>query len=95
MVPVEQVDIKGETKIYKDTTPDSGNTTQRFFCPSCGSPVQTVGPSRPGLTVIKCGLFAKAPQSQLKAPAAELFCRNTKSWESHVEGSKRLQALTQ
>ncbi|PWY98568.1 hypothetical protein BCV70DRAFT_201889 [Testicularia cyperi] len=95
IVEQSQLTITGETKIYNDTTPDSGNTTQRYFCPACGSPIQTVGPSRPGKTVVKCGLFAKSLNKQFPKPAIEIFDKNTNAWESHVDGSKTFETRAQ
>lgn len=66
----------------RDSGTESGNTTSRFFCKSCGAPVHTQGPSRPGKTVVKMGLFARMEAGKLGAPAAEIFTANRNSWET-------------
>lgn len=72
ILPEEHVEITGEPKAYKDTTPDSGNHSSRRFCGECGSPIQTVATSRPGTAIIKMGLFAKSGAwgKEIDAPVA-------------------------
>lgn len=73
--------------LYEQSFPDrdcetfSGNVTSRYFCGGCGSPIHTVGPSRPGKTVVKMGLFA-GEASSLDSPAAEIFTVNREKWET-------------
>lgn len=88
ILPKEHVEITGETKAYKDTALDSGNHSFRRFCGECGTPVQTVSPSREGLAIIKMGLFAKTDgwENHIEQPQAQIFTRNKKSWEPLVNG---------
>jgi hypothetical protein len=71
-----------------DTTTTSGNNSKRHFCPECGSPVQTVSPTRAGLAIIKLGLFAKSDgwKDSIGTPVAQIFTRNQKPWESLIDG---------
>ena len=38
-VPLNELHIFGETKVYTDPDTQSGNTVKRFFCDKCGSPI--------------------------------------------------------
>ncbi|ETS63190.1 glutathione-dependent formaldehyde-activating gfa [Moesziomyces aphidis] len=94
IVPEDKVEITGETKasclygVDTDTTTTSGNNSKRHFCPECGSPVQTVSPTRAGLAIIKLGLFAKSDgwKDSIGTPVAQIFTRNQKPWESLIDG---------
>ncbi|KAL3253387.1 hypothetical protein ABHI18_009530, partial [Aspergillus niger] len=44
-------------KIYSDPNTSSGNTIQRHFCSSCGSPLFTLSPKVPGKAYLKAALF--------------------------------------
>ncbi|EST07917.1 Glutathione-dependent formaldehyde-activating enzyme/centromere protein V [Kalmanozyma brasiliensis GHG001] len=89
LLPKEHVEISGETTAYRDDTTSSGNHSFRRFCPTCGSPVQTVSPSRDTLAIIKMGLFAKSSAwgKEIQPPQSQIFTRNKKDWEPLVEGS--------
>lgn len=71
--------ISNFLNVDRDSNTKSGNTTSRYFCKSCGTPVHTQGPSRPGLTVIKLGLFAG--KMKLAEPQVEIFWANHEDWE--------------
>ncbi|KAJ1027056.1 hypothetical protein NDA18_003073 [Ustilago nuda] len=96
ILPEEHVEITGEPKAYKDTTPDSGNHSSRRFCGECGSPIQTVATSRPSTAIIKMGMFAKSGAwgKEIDAPVAQVFTKNKKDWESLVEGAATMQDQT-
>ena len=52
----DDVTIEGETASYACTT-DSGNTSTRHFCPSCGSRLFGRNSGRPGLLTVTAGCF--------------------------------------
>ncbi|KAK3659066.1 hypothetical protein LTR56_001503 [Elasticomyces elasticus] len=79
LIPSAQVVIIGTTKAYSSTAA-SGNTTKRYFCPECGSPVCTVVDTKPDLTFVKGGLFRKAGFG-LEPPFKEQWCRRSEAWE--------------
>lgn len=78
----------------RDSNTHSGNTTSRYFCGDCGSPIHTQGPMRPGATVIKMGLFAKQGM-KYGPPAAEIFNVNRNDWEKPLEGAKQFDRMPQ
>ncbi len=92
VVSLDDLKIDGEPNEYRDSATDSGNTTSRFFCGRCGSPVHTQGPSRPGKTVVKLGLFAR-DGLKLDKPVAQLFTKNRHAWEVPYEGAEQHEGM--
>jgi hypothetical protein len=88
VVPVSDVQIKGQPKVYKDGDTNSGASVQRAFCGNCGSPIYTATPNISGVQVIKLGLFDEIPK-----PAMELYCRAMPSWSKPVDGAKQFDGM--
>src|SRR5204862_2281734 len=68
--------IHGKTKTYNDKA-NSGQPVNRIFCPECGSPIISVAPALPGLSIIKAGTLDDT--SWLK-PTMEIFCDSAQPW---------------
>jgi hypothetical protein len=75
-VPESALTIQGTTKTYNDKG-DSGKPVDRIFCPECGSPIISVAPALPGLSIIKAGTLDDT--SWLK-PTMEIFCDSAQPW---------------
>ena len=66
-VPLEQFHLtSGQPKLYKDSDTESGNSVERFFCGTCGSPIYSAVPSFADMIFLKTGTMddtsACAPQ---------------------------------
>jgi hypothetical protein len=76
----------------RDSDTRSGNTTSRFFCGDCGSPIHTQGPLRLGHTVVKMGLFAKQGL-KYKPPVVEIFNVNRNDWEKPIGNARQFDYM--
>lgn len=73
----EFVTIKGEATGY-DTITDSGNTSTRCFCPTCGSRVFGRNSARPGVLAIPVGIFE---DRSWFSPHAVVYTRSRDEWD--------------
>ena len=94
--PQASVDAHPSPLAYadRDSATHSGNTTSRFFCGDCGTPIHTQGPMREGATVFKMGLFAKQGL-KYKSPVVEIFNVNRNDWEKPIEGAGQFDHMPQ
>ncbi len=87
VVPESKVQITGKPKVYQDSDTDSGATIQRAFCGNCGSPIYGASPNRPGMRVVRLGLFVEIPK-----PSKEVYCRSRPSWNKPTDGATQFDA---
>lgn len=66
----------GELKSYMDRA-DSGNTVERQFCATCGSPIFSMPSANKAIAIIKAGTLDDT--SGLK-PVSEVWCDSAQSW---------------
>jgi hypothetical protein len=74
--PLDSVQSEGELTWYESTA-DSGNTTNRAFCPKCGAHVFTRGTGAPGFTGIRVSIF---DDCNLIAPQAIIWTESAPRW---------------
>lgn len=87
----EGVTITGETASYASTT-DSGNTTTRHFCSTCGSRISGVNTVRPGVIGIPIGIL---DQRDWFAPQAIVYCKNRDEWDKTRDDIPNFDAMPQ
>jgi len=73
----DDVEIQGELSEF-DCTTDSGNTSTRSFCPTCGSRICGRNSARAGVVGIPIGLFDD--RSWFK-PGAVVYSRTRDAWD--------------
>jgi hypothetical protein len=73
----DSVTISGEATAYASTT-DSGNTSTRSFCPTCGSRVFGTNTLRPGVFAIPVGVFED--RSWFK-PDVVVYSKSRDEWD--------------
>ena len=74
--PADSIHYEGEVSWY-DSVADSGNTTNRGFCPSCGSPIFTKGSGRPDLCGVRVSIL---DNSNLIPPQAVIWIGSAPAW---------------
>ena len=80
-VPKAAFNITGETTLYQDSETDSGNTVDRHFCGTCGSPIYSALSSQPDVLFLKTG----TDDTQF-APQFQVYCETKQNWVELVEG---------
>ena len=73
----ELVIMQGELKLYSDSETDSGDTVQRFFCETCGSPIYSAVPSTPDIFYLKLGTMDDTSDF---SPEFHIFCGSKQTW---------------
>lgn len=79
MLPVSDLDLVGELKIYADKETTSGKPVYRGFCPECGSPIKSDVASIEGYVFIKAGTLDQLKWPWLK-PTTQIFCESRQPW---------------
>jgi hypothetical protein len=74
--PADSISQTGELSWYESTA-DSGNQTQRAFCPNCGSHVFTKGSGRPDMCGVRVSIL---DNSDLVAPYAVIWTDSAPKW---------------
>ncbi len=67
----------GEPKLYTDTDTASGNSVERWFCGTCGSPIYSALPGQPDTLFIKTGTLDDT--SGFK-PQFHAWCETRQNW---------------
>ncbi|CAF1420769.1 unnamed protein product [Adineta steineri] len=88
ILPESAVQIIGVPKTYKDSDTDSGVTIERSFCGNCGSSIYGLSPNRPGMWVVRYGLFNEIPE-----PSMEIYCKDRPSWSKPADNAKQFDAM--
>ena len=73
----------GQPKLYSDGDTASGNTVERYFCGTCGSPIYSVIPSQPDTLFLKTGTLDDT--SGFK-PQFHVWCDSKQDWVTLEEG---------
>jgi len=76
-------EISGATQVVR-TVGDSGQASDRFFCPACGSPIMTLAPNLPGVVLVKAGTL---DSSEGIVPQAEIYTDFAVPWHVPTEGA--------
>ena len=76
-VPKAAFEMTGETKLYQDGDTDSGNTVDRHFCGTCGSPIYSALPSQPDVLFLKTGTL---DDTSGFAPQFQVYCETKQNW---------------
>lgn len=76
-MPETVVEINGDATEYSCTT-DAGNTSTRYFCPTCGSRMFGKNNFRPGVLAIPVGVFDDRDWFK---PGAVVYCANRDEWD--------------
>jgi hypothetical protein len=76
VVPKASVTVSGTLKTFDDTG-DSGGTVHRQFCPECGSPIFSLIPSMPDITIIKAGTLDDV---SVLTPQVQVWCQSAQPW---------------
>ena len=76
VVPSESVTVAGTLKTFDDRG-DSGGTVHRQFCPECGSPIFSLIPTMPGITIIKAGTL---DDPSILEPQMQVWCQSAQPW---------------
>lgn len=78
----------GKPKLYEDSDTKSGNSVQRFFCETCGSPVYSAIPSQPGTLFLKTGTMDDT--SGFK-PMFHVWCSTKQGWVALEDGVPQME----
>jgi hypothetical protein len=73
----------GEPKLYVDGDTASGNSVQRFFCGTCGSPIYSALPSQPDTLFLKTGTLDDTSSFR---PQFQVWCDSRQPWVKLEEG---------
>ena len=87
-VPVSELHINGEPKLYLDADTSSGNSVQRFFCGDCGSPIYSAVQSSPDMVFLKTGTLDDTTNF---APQFQVWCSSKQNWVSLEDGVPSMQ----
>jgi len=77
VVPMAELTINGEPKLYTDADTSSGNPVERYFCGNCGSPIYSAVPSMEGIAILKTGCLDDT--SEFK-PMFQTWCESKQDW---------------
>jgi hypothetical protein len=85
----DALSVEGNTTTYSKPG-DSGQPTQRQFCPGCGSPIVEEVAVMPGMVMIGAGTLDDA--SWIK-PGMQIFCDSAQSWVDLAGEMKRFPKM--
>lgn len=83
-VPVQEGSfrfLRGEPKIYRKTTAESGTHRLHAFCPDCGSPIYVRGVDDPPRYSLRVGTIRQREQL---APKRQIWCRSALAWAMNI-----------
>ena len=76
-VPTPTVTVSGDTKVFVKPG-DSGQPTERTFCPSCGSTVYSRVQIMPGVTMFRAGTLDEA---STVVPGMCIYTSRAQAWD--------------
>ncbi len=82
-VPKAAITIQGQMTLYKDSDTDSGNTVERYFCGTCGSPIYSAVASQPDLLFLKTGTL---DDTSSFTPQFQVYCETKQNWVKLEDG---------
>ena len=74
--PSEAMRLTGEVR-WHDSVADSGNATQRGFCPGCGTPLLSRAEVRPHLIIVRAGAL---DDPSLLGPQMNIWTQAAPRW---------------
>jgi hypothetical protein len=91
IVPLDALDVSGDTAVWR-TTADSGQTVERTFCRTCGSPVRTdsAGARARGITILKASLMDEAASF---TPRLQIYCDSAAPWVEDLAPLARFEKM--
>jgi hypothetical protein len=91
IVPLSALDVSGDTAVWR-TVADSGQTVERTFCRTCGSPVRTdsEGARGRGITVLKASLMDEAASF---IPQVQIYCGSAAPWVEDLKPLARFDGM--
>ena len=87
-VPKAEFNMTGEPALYKDPDTDSGNTVERYFCGTCGSPIYSVIPDQPDTLFLKTGTL---DDTSGFTPMFHVWCSTKQNWVELAEGVPQME----
>jgi hypothetical protein len=88
-VPSSAFSVEGSTLAsYTTTGADHGGGTERNFCSACGSPVFSISPLVPEVTLIKAGSLDDGSWLE---PPVEFWTSSAQPWAPHFEGAVQVE----
>ena len=88
-VPKPAVSLSGAVSTYEGRG-DTGNATNRRFCPSCGSPVQIEAAAMADVVMIPVGTL---DDPSAVSPAMQIYCDSARPWALLGEGVQRFPKM--
>jgi hypothetical protein len=82
-VPLDELHISGEPKLYTDPDTDSGKTVKRFFCGNCGSPIYSAVQSSADMVYLKTGTL---DDNTAFEPQFHVWCETKQNWVDIPDG---------
>ena len=73
----------GEPRLYRDSDTNSGNTVERYFCGTCGSPIYSALSSNADMLFVKTGTLDDTSSFQ---PQFHVWCDSKQDWVVLEEG---------
>ena len=74
---------RGEPALFEDRDTDSGNTVQRYFCGTCGSPIYSAIEAQPDMLFLKTGTM---DDTSAFTPQFHAYCDSKQPWVALEEG---------
>lgn len=87
-VPMSEFRMTGEPKLYRDADTDSGNTVERYFCGTCGSPIYSAIPGQPDTLFLKTGTM---DDTSIFNPMFHVWCSTKQDWVDLKEGIPQME----
>jgi len=87
----EQIEMTGDTNSH-DVIADSGNTSTRHFCPTCGSRIFGTNSARAGVVGIMVG---SADAHDWFEPGGVVYCKDRPNWDSTSTDIPNFDAMPQ
>ncbi len=75
--------VQGEPKLYLDKDTTSGNTVERYFCGTCGSPIYSALSTQPDSIFLKTGTM---DDTSGFTPQFHAWCDSKQDWVQLEEG---------
>jgi hypothetical protein len=88
-LPKDALSVQGKMTTYSKSG-DSGQPTQRSFCPECGSPIVEEVAVMPGMVMIGAGTL---DDTDWVKPGMEIFCDSAQSWVDLAGEMKRFPKM--
>lgn len=84
-----QIDLKGEVSCYSMTA-DSGATSKRHFCPTCGSRLYSTNSGRAGVKGIQVGTMDNPTNIE---PRAVVYSKDKNAWDSFNDALPQFEKM--